>query len=103
MYALVVTVKIKPEHSEEFIAALLDDARGSVQDEPGCLRFDVLRDETESNTLYLYEVYRDHAAFEAHTKAPHFIRWRDTVKDWFAAESVVYRAHNVFPTDDSWK
>jgi quinol monooxygenase YgiN len=103
MYALVATIQIQPEHRDAFIESMLDDARSSVRDEPGCLRFDVLQDESDTNKIYLYEVYRDRAAFEAHTQTPHLIRWRETVKDWFAAPTEVRWASTVFPTDDAWK
>src|SRR5215470_810366 len=74
MRALMVTIKIKAGHRDAFMEALLSDARGSVHDEPGCLRFDVLQDARDANTLYLYEVYRDEAAIEAHRQAPHFVK-----------------------------
>lgn len=99
MKALVVTIQIQPEHREAFIESMLDDARGSVQNEPGCLRFDVIQDESDPNRIYLYEVYRDEAAFEQHTQAPHFIRWRDTVENWYAQPTVVCRGSNLFPPD----
>ena len=44
MQAIIVTIQIKPDHREAFMEAMLDDARGSVGNEPGCLRFDVLQD-----------------------------------------------------------
>ena len=59
MYVLVVTIDIKPGYKETFLAEMLDDARGSVRDEPGCVRFDVIQDEKEPNRLYLYETYKD--------------------------------------------
>ena len=40
MQALMVTIKIKAGHRDAFMEAMLSDARGSVHDEPGCLRFD---------------------------------------------------------------
>ncbi len=103
MIALIVNIQVQPYHRQEFIDAMLDDARGSVNDEPGCLRFDVLQDETDPNRIYLYEVYTDQAAFEAHGKAPHLIKWRETVKDWYAAPTVVHRAVSIFPPDNDWK
>lgn len=102
MHVLLVTIQIQPEHREDFIASMLDDARGSVRDEPGCLRFDVLQDSQDPNTIYLYEAYRDREAFNAHLQAPHFIRWRDTVKDWYAAPSRVINCSNIFPADAAW-
>src|SRR5215510_3530319 len=82
MRALMVTIKIKAGHRDAFMEAMLSDARGSVHDELGCLRFDVLQDVKDPNTIYLYEVYRDEAAMEAHRQAPHFVKWRETVADW---------------------
>jgi quinol monooxygenase YgiN len=100
---LLVTVKMKPEHRPAFIKAMLEDARGSVTNEPGCLRFDVLQDEEDLNTLHLYEVYRDKAALEAHRQAPHYTRWRETVRDWFAEPAARRSCTNVFPQDSAWK
>jgi (4S)-4-hydroxy-5-phosphonooxypentane-2,3-dione isomerase len=102
VYALIATLHIQREHREEFLASMLDDARGSVNDEPGCYRFDVLVDAKDPNTLYLYEVYRDRAAFDAHLQAPHYVRWRDTVKDWYAAPGQVNFCAPVFPPDSTW-
>ena len=71
MIALLVTIRIQPQHREAFMEAMLDDARHSVQDEPGCLRFDVLEDVDDPSRIFLYEVYRDEEALEAHRQAPH--------------------------------
>ncbi len=95
MIALVVIIEIKPGYRQQFMESMLDDAQHSVQDEPGCLRFDVLEDRQDSNRIFLYEVYEDDAALEAHGQTPHFLRWKKTVKDWFASETVVYRATPV--------
>ncbi len=102
MYVLLVKIQIKPDKRDAFIESMKDDARGSNMDEPGCLRFDVIQDENDPNTIYLYEVYKDRAAFDAHTKAPHFIRWRDTVKDWYAAPSEVWRGNSIYPIEEKW-
>ena len=64
MFTLFVTVKIKPGHREEFIEATKGDAQGSNTAEPGCLRFDVLADNNDPNTVYLYEVYENREAWE---------------------------------------
>ena len=103
MYALVVTIHIKPKHREEFIKVLLEDARGSVQNEDGCFLFNVIQDETDPNCIYLYEVYRDVKAFEYHTQTPHFIRFRNTTKDWLADPIVIGKGTHLFPSDDRWK
>ena len=95
MIALLVIIEIKSGHRRRFMESMLDDAQHSVQDEPGCLRFDVLEDREDADRIFLYEVYEDEAALEAHEQTPHFLRWKETVKDWFASETIVYRATPV--------
>jgi len=103
MIALVVTINIKPDHKEEFMASMMGDARGSNNDEPGCLRFDVLQDNEDPNQIHLYEVYQDEAAVEAHRNAPHFLKWREECKDWLATENVRRIATPVYPPEDKWR
>jgi len=104
MYVILAPIQIKPEHREEFIKAMLLDARGSVENEPGCVRFDVIQDEQDLNRIYLYEVYEDRAAFEAHLTMPHLIKWRETVRDWFVEpRPPVGRGTNIYPSDDEWQ
>jgi quinol monooxygenase YgiN len=102
MYVLLVTIRIKPEHKVAFMEAMLGDALGSVQNEPECYRFDVFQDNADDNTIYLNEVYEDEAALEAHTGMPHFLKWSQTVKDWFAEPPQVARCSNFFPTNEDW-
>ena len=84
MFALFVSEKIKPRHRAEFIEATMGDAVGSNTAEPGCVRFDVMADANDENTVYLYEVYNDRDSWEtAHRSAPHYTKWRETVADWF--------------------
>ena len=105
MYIIIAPIQIKEGHKDEFVAAMLDDARGSVNDEPGCHRFDVIQDGADPNRIWLYEVYDDEAAFQAHLQAPHFIKWRDTVKDWLdeGIKGAGKGAHNIWPKDEAWR
>ena len=54
---------------------MLENAQRSVNDEPGCLKFDVVQDANDEDRIWLYEVYKDEAAFQAHTQTPHFIKF----------------------------
>ena len=76
MLAMWVKVRVKAEERERFLKAIEADAIGSEQDEPGCLRFNVLRDQQDQNVYYFFEVYRNEAALEAHRAAPHYAVWR---------------------------
>ena len=102
MYSIFVTINIKPENVEAFKEASLGDSQGSVRDEPGCFRFDILRDESVATRFYLYEVYRDVEAFEAHMETPHFKRWWETVERMLDDSSSV-KMQTVFPSDVGWE
>jgi quinol monooxygenase YgiN len=103
MFAIFVTVNVKPGMRDAFVKAVLGDAQGSVRDEPGCFRFDVLLDEADPNRLYFYEVYRDQAALEKHRTMPHYTKWRETVKDWFDGPTSRVAAKTAFPSDAGWE
>jgi (4S)-4-hydroxy-5-phosphonooxypentane-2,3-dione isomerase len=78
MFSLWVTLDVLPEGRDEFLAAIRENARASVTDEAGCLRFDVMELGENSNRFAFYELYRDEDAFEnEHKKAPHYFAFRD--------------------------
>ena len=103
MLSIFVTIQVKPGFREQFTEASLGDARGSVRDEPGCFRFDILQDGSDPDRFHLYEVYADDAAREAHRGAPHYKKWRETVQDWFDGEPQRVEMATVFPSDDGWR
>ena len=104
MKVLVVKIKLKAEYRDKFIAASYGDARGANEDEPGCRRFDFLQVDEDPNAFYLYEVYDDGAAFQAHLKTPHFLTWRDAIDpSWYAEPTVVAHCTNLYPPDNAWK
>ncbi len=107
MYVLLVSLRVKPERREEFLRAAEEDSRGSREDEPGCLRFDVLQDLADPNHYYYYEVYRDEAAFKEHAKvpySPHYRVWREAVAAGVLERPAeITRCRTVFPTDEAWR
>lgn len=78
MLTVIVTLEVRPERIEEFMRGIHANARASLRDEPGCLRFDVHRSSEDAHRFILYEIYADEAAFhEAHRAAPHYAKWRE--------------------------
>lgn len=96
MLAMWVKVRIKPDQRQRFLDAIEVDALGSEQDEPGCLRFNVLQDLQDENVYYFYEVYKDEAALEAHRTMPHYQTWR-AVADALDGPTEAVRTQPVFP------
>lgn len=89
MYCLILKTQLKPNSFEAFMAAMRINAAASVRDEPGCLAFDVLRDRSDPDLIYLYEVYTDEAAFEAHMLTAHFLASRPVVNPLIVSQEVI--------------
>jgi len=98
MLAIWVKARVKADQREKFLKAIEHDALGSERAEPGCLRFNVLRDEKDPNVYYFFEVYKDEAALEAHRKAPHYAVWR-AAADTLDGPTEPLRCTPVFPAD----
>jgi autoinducer 2-degrading protein len=104
MYVVCVTVFVKPGHEEDFIRATELNHRSTLQ-EKGALRFDVSRAEDDPSRFFLYEVYQDKAAFEAHQQTPHYKTWKETVADWMARPRQGVKHHSLYPSDrdEPWR
>ncbi|MCY3019990.1 MAG: antibiotic biosynthesis monooxygenase [Planctomycetota bacterium] len=83
MYVVAVTIFVKPDAVQPFIAATLDNARNTRR-EPGNARFDVLQAEEDSARFLLYEAYRSKDDFVKHQQTAHYLRWKETVAAWMA-------------------
>jgi autoinducer 2-degrading protein len=104
MFAIWVSVHVKPERRDEFLKAIEEDSRGSREDEPGCMRFDVLQANDDPNHFFFYEVYRNEEALAAHRAAPHYQAWAKAVQAGVLERPAeVTRTTSVFPRDDAWK
>tara|TARA_R110002073_G_scaffold104630_1_gene236863 strand:- start:3882 stop:4169 length:288 start_codon:yes stop_codon:yes gene_type:complete len=88
MFVVTVTFVVKPEHIADFSPAMIENARASEDTEPGCRQFDVCRDPKDPSVTFLYEVYDDAAAFEAHKATAHFKSFDALVQPWLASKEV---------------
>ncbi|MEM9708572.1 MAG: putative quinol monooxygenase [Pseudomonadota bacterium] len=86
-YAVVVRFHIGPEAWEEFVALVKNNAHLSLQ-EPGCVQFDVLTDPARLGEVFLYEIYTDRAAFDAHLATAHFVDFDAAYRDMVSEKQV---------------
>ncbi len=82
MFIVTVTFIIKRENLDEFMAAMILQAQNSLSREPACLQFDVCQDQQNPERVFLYEVYSNRAAFDAHLQTPHFLDFDKKVAPW---------------------
>jgi len=102
MYVVCVTIHVKPEFVDQFIAATLDNARNTRMLEPGNVRWDFLQAEEDPNRFFLYEAYKAKEDFPKHQQMDHYLRWRALVQDWMAEPRIGIRHHSIVPADDDW-
>lgn len=87
--SLVVTVVFvaKAEHRADFRREMIANAEASRTKEPGCRQFDVC-ESADGSTIFLYEIYDDEAAFDAHLAAEHYKRFNALTMPWVSERKV---------------
>jgi quinol monooxygenase YgiN len=88
MLALVVEFRIHADHVAAFDAAIRANARASLATEPGCRQFDVCRDPADASLFFLYELYDDEAAIQAHLQSTHFLQMDQRTAGWVRSKVV---------------
>ena len=76
-FVSAVDLDIAPAEMEKFLAALKENGAASVK-EPGCQRFDIMVLASNPNHVFIYEVYNDAAASQAHRATDHFKKYAAT-------------------------
>lgn len=87
MLLAAVTFEIAPDHAEAFRDRVRRQAADSLG-EPGCRRFDVWCDTDDCCRVFLFEIYDDRAAFDAHLESRHFQDFDVEVAPWVEAKTV---------------
>jgi len=98
MYQIVASFDVPAEHHKDFIEAALEDGRDSTANEPGTLRFELIKDTEHPNRFYLNEAYQDEAAFEVHRRGPYFNRFFDIVDNFAERPTVLLAGTRITST-----
>jgi autoinducer 2-degrading protein len=98
MHVTLVHVHVQAEHLNEFLEVTLRNHRGA-RAEPGNVRFDVLQSADDPTRFVFVEVYRDETTARAHKDTPHYLEWRDTVKDWMVTPREGRRYNVIAPIE----
>jgi quinol monooxygenase YgiN len=66
---------------DKYKAALKEGIETAVREEPGVLTLYAVFEKDHPTHLTILEIYKDQAAYEAHLKTPHFIKYKTTTMD----------------------
>jgi len=82
-YINAVDIDVVPGQIDAYLAALKENGAAAVH-EPGCHEFNITVSPKDPNHVFLFEVYDNAAAFEAHRATDHFKKYAATTKDMVA-------------------
>ena len=103
MFSIVVKFNVNPEYKDILVKALLEDGEGSLKNEPETVRFDVIEDVSNPNTIFLYEGYKNKAAFETHTQGSYYQKvikvFNDMTSNNHGTIEELGRGTTLFPTN----
>jgi (4S)-4-hydroxy-5-phosphonooxypentane-2,3-dione isomerase len=88
-FVITVAFDLHEGALREFLPMIVENATRSRAAEPGCERFDVLVPKDTVNQLFLYEIYKDKAAFDEHLKTQHFLDFNSASARLVKAKKVV--------------
>ena len=88
MYIVTVNFTIDPVQWNAFLPLMFENARTSRETEIGCHQFDVSVDPARQDVVFLYEVYDDRAAFDAHLASAHFLTFKQATASMITAREV---------------
>jgi len=74
-------IKVDPSKLEKYNAALKVQMTSAIRDEPGVLTYYAVADKSDPSNITILEIYANTAAYNSHITTPHFIKYKDTVKD----------------------
>lgn len=79
-----VDIDVVPGHIDAYLAALKENGAAAVKAEPGCRVFNITVSQKDPNHVFIFEVYDNAAALEAHRQTPHFKKYAAATKDMVA-------------------
>lgn len=88
MFVVTVEFSIHQQHEREFQETVLKQARNSLTLETDCHRFDVSIDAKDGGRVFLYELYTDEAAYQAHRQTHHYHEFSTRIADWVAQKNI---------------
>jgi (4S)-4-hydroxy-5-phosphonooxypentane-2,3-dione isomerase len=87
LYINAVDLDINPADIDKFLAALKVNGAAAVQ-EPGCREFNITVSQKDPNHVFIFEVYDNAAALDAHRATDHFKAYAAATKEMVAKRDV---------------
>lgn len=80
--ALNVEIECIPGSRDDVLRALAAHRARCLEEEPGTLQFEVMVPSDDPGRIYLFELYRDDEALQAHVGGASLARYRAEISCW---------------------
>ncbi len=90
-YVVIAEFEVKSSRFGDFLALAHAFSRACLENEPGCMQFDVVQLETTASGVLFYEAYEDTTAFAAHCQSAHLARFKQEFPEMIVAEKPLRR------------
>ena len=77
----IAKIKVDGNQLEKYKSALQEQMDAAIKLEPGVLSYTAVSDKKDPSVITIFEVYASQEAYQSHTQAPHFKKYKETVKD----------------------
>jgi len=81
LFINAVDIDVVPGQIDNYLAALKENGAAAAKTEPGCREFDITVSQKDPNHVFIFEVYDNAAALEAHRQTDHFKKYAAATKD----------------------
>lgn len=94
----IAKIKVDAKQLENYKSALKEQMNAAIKLEPGVLSYTAVADKKDATLITIFEVYASVEAYQSHIIAPHFKKYKETVKDMVLSlelidTELVARAH----------
>ena len=77
----IAKIKVDAKQLENYKSALKEQMNAAIKLEPGVLSYTAVADKKDATLITIFEVYASVEAYQSHIIAPHFKKYKETVKD----------------------
>ncbi|BDQ12900.1 putative quinol monooxygenase [Sediminibacterium sp. TEGAF015] len=77
----IAKIKVDSSQLEKYKSALLEQMNAAIELEQGVLSYTAVSDKKDPTLITIFEVYASQEAYQSHILAPHFKKYKETVKD----------------------
>jgi quinol monooxygenase YgiN len=82
-----VDLDIAPAELDKYLAAVRENGAATIK-EPGCREYNIMVSATNPNHVFIFEVYENDTAAQAHRASEHFKKYRATTANMVTAADV---------------